>query len=233
MSNKSHFFRQSIIKSLVFYDRFNNDNFNEIDNLQPIAENITFQTRLGGFTGVFNGVNTNVIYGNQDYFSFTNDSKDLPFTIGGYINADTVIGNKFLISKRLPNAVNEYQFFILGNKLRFDFYDNNTGGVLTSLSTTIQANTDYCFILTYDGSGDTNGINIYLNGVSSVESVTNNNNYKNMTKTMSDFFIGRRSINIPLWFDGKIDNLFIFNYVIDSLQIADINTKVLNNNDIR
>ena len=54
-----------------------------------------------------------------------------------------------------------------------------------------------------------------------------------MTKTMSDFFIGRRSINIPLWFDGKIDNLFIFNYVIDSLQIADINTKVLNNNDIR
>jgi hypothetical protein len=233
MSNKSHFFRQFREKSLVFYDRFNNSNFNEIDNLQPIAENISFTTRLGGFTGVFNGVNTNVIYNDEDYFSFTNDSSDLPFTIGGYINTNTVVGNKFFITKRLPNAVNEYQFFILGNKLRFDFFDNNTGGVLVSLSTTIQANTDYCFILTYDGSGNTNGVNIYLNGVSSVESVTNNNNYKNMTKTIADFSIGKRSLGSPLWFDGEIDNLFIFNYVIDSLQIADINTKVLNNNDIR
>ena len=61
MSSKAHFFTQFRNKSLVFYDRFNNSNFNEIDNLQPIAQNISFQTRLGGFTGVFNGVDTDNI----------------------------------------------------------------------------------------------------------------------------------------------------------------------------
>lgn len=232
MSSKSHFFRQFRNKSLVFYDRFNNSNFNEIDNLQPIAQNISFQTRLGGFTGVFNGVDTDLTYNNEDYFSFTNDSNDLPFTIGGYINTNTINGNKVFLSKRNLNG-NEYQFFLLSNKLSFDFLDNSTGGVLRSLSNPIQANTDYCFILTYDGSGGTNGVNIYLNGVSNIESVTNFNNYINMTKTTSDFFIGKRSVGSALRFNGEIDNLFIFNYVIDSLQIADITTKVLNNNDIR
>ena len=85
------------------------------------------------------------------------------------------------------------------------------GGVLRSLSNPIQANTDYCFILTYDGSGDANGVNIYLNGVSSVESVNNINNYQYMTKTTSDFSIGKRSLASPLRLNGK---LIIYLYLI-------------------
>ena len=231
MSSKSHFFRQFRNKSLVFYDRFNNSNFNEIDNLQPIAENISFTTRLGGFTGVFNGSSSLVNYPSRDYFNFSNGVTDKPFTIGGFFNTNSVTTIQIIIAKRDLGTNDEFQLALVNGRLDLILFDDTNASNIRIKSNILSSNTDYCYIITYDGSGSESGLNIYINSLLNTSSRTQLGIYNCIKKTNTDVQIGNR-IDIR-FFNGNIDNLFVFNYVIDSLQIADITTKALNNNDIR
>jgi hypothetical protein len=229
MSSKSHFFNRGL--GLVFYDRFNNSNFNEIDNLIPITSNITFQTRIGGFTGVFNGISSIVTYPSTDYFNFSNGTKDKPFTMGGFFKTNAVTNTQIIFGKRNLGVGDEFQLALVGSKLDLILFDDVNNSNIRVKSNTLSSNTDYCYIITYDGSGSESGLNIYINSLLNTSERSQLGNYISIKKTTTNVQIGYRGA--IFYFNGNIDNLFVFNYVIDSLQIADITTKVLNNNDIR
>jgi len=226
MSNKSHFFRQSINKSLVFYDRFNNANINEIDSLTATSS-ISYQIRNNGTTGIFNG-STFVQYPSEDYFNFSNK----PFSIGGYFKSTNIGSTQMIVIKRDLGSNDEFQLALVSSKLDLILFDDINGGNIRVNSNVLNSNLDYSFCITYDGSGSELGLNIYINGVLNVSQRIKTGAYVSVKETSSPVIFGRRP-NGSLSFIGNVDSLFIFNYVIDSLQIADINTKVLNNNDIR
>ena len=128
MASKNNFFNRRL--GLVFYDRFNNSNFNEIDNLIPITSNITFQTRLGGFTGVFNGSSSIVNYPSTDYFNFSNGTKDKPFTMGGFFKTNAVTNQQIIFGKRDSGANDEFQLALVSSKLDLILFDFSTSNIL-------------------------------------------------------------------------------------------------------
>jgi len=164
--------------------------------------------------------------GDSDTFSFGNGSSDSPFSISFWYNPTTIPASFGIIAKDNDASNREWTIgqFSSNNKIRF-LLKNNGGGSQQSIDSTTTLSTGqwYHIMCTYNGVGGNNaadGMTIYINGV--VETPTNitKHTYTAMANTTAPLTIGTYQLGgTPLYTDGKISNLSIFNEELTSTEV--------------
>ena len=145
-----------------------------------------------------------VDFDGTDYISAGNvldQSGTDAFSISGwfYLNSG---GSNTIVSKMNSSFVG-YQLYInAANKLKFLL--QGTGNLSATGNTTLSLNTWYNVILTYDGSGTTGGINLYLNGAT--ETFVGSGSNSGGVSNSENFEIGARTGAIDA-IDGKLSNV--------------------------
>ena len=127
------------------------------------------------------------------------------FSISGWFYLNSTKSNT-IVSKMNSSFVG-YQLYVnAANKLKFLL--QGTGNLSATGSTVLSLNTWYNVILTYDGSGTTGGINLFLNGAT--ESFTGSGSNSGGVSNSENFEIGARTGAVDEM-DGLISNVAIWN----------------------
>jgi hypothetical protein len=198
------------LDGLISYWKLNGDGLDSYgDNHGVILPDSYFQP------GKYNealvcGTNTMGMEVDGAEFSFTDGDSDLPFSINFwvYLNAN---GDYWFVSKRDGGKYNiEYQIIIYKGKLSFYIFGNDTDDrYITVESNSVPALGEWVMITaTYNGVGNENGGELYING-NNVTDTRDNNNYTGMVATSSLLTFGN-----PKWISG-----FNLNGMIDDISV--------------
>jgi len=176
---------------------------------------------------LFDGVDDKIVSGLKDPFNF--DVSD-PFSIDLWFNPIEVSMNSLLASKWKPNdsstTARGYYLglILLGSpsrvKLRFAFFNTNIKFIATNIEEVISDNTWYHTVLTYDGSGNASGVNIYLDGSLRTKTITQDNLISPAT-TDVNFQVGGQGNSFIgfLGFNGYISNTKVYDRVLTSDEV--------------
>jgi len=135
------------------------------------------------------------------------------FSISSWIYLSSTKSNT-IVSKMNSSFVG-YQLYVnAANKLKFLL--QGTGNLSATGTTVLSLNTWYNIILTYDGSGTTGGINLYLNGAT--ETFTGSGSNSGGVSNSENFEIGARTGAVDE-IDGLISNISIFNEELTSTDV--------------
>ncbi len=190
----------------------------------PRPESITFvNTKSIPLDGVDDFVNV----GDSNNLSFGDGTNDSPFSISTWVKmTDTT--RFYILNKGLVFSTN-YEYLLNTNasdKLGLYLYDssNNSriGRIYNTPLTTYQ-NQWVHICSTYNGSGLSSGIKIYLNGVRVDDTDSNSGTYVAMENGDRNLNIGRTETG--LYSDGNIDETSVFN---SELSASDV-TAIYNN----
>ena len=148
--------------------------------------------------------------GSNDYIELGNDSSlniSGALSITAWIYADSLAGYPMILSKRASAGSHAYQFYSTGSKINY----NN--GTIVQSSGSITTNVWTHIGVTFDGSG---GVAFYINGSSAGTATAASSNPTNSGNlTVGKAYNGNH-------FNGKIDELAIFNSALSSSQITSI-----------
>jgi hypothetical protein len=187
-----------------WYDLTNNDNDGTLLN------GASYVTDGGGSIS-FDGVNDYVNYGDV-----MNKDGSTPFSVGVTFNADT-LGLVGLISKYKWNSWNGFIVCIISNKIYFLIGNGSNNAILVRGSTTITTGVYYNIVVTYDGSTNASGVNIYVNGV--LESmVTSVDNFTGGLSNTDNLTVGAFS-DPTGYFNGNIYSSQIYNRALTESEI--------------
>jgi hypothetical protein len=179
-----------------------------------------------GLAGQFiSNTNSRLTIADNNAFSFTNGTVDSPFSIKANVRSISSGLTQPIFSKYTGanNNTSEYLFYLRAptGRLAILLFNRNVGGGFIGVETTASVTNGLVnnVIVTYNGSGTVGGIQMYINGI--LQSVNNlsSGTYVGMGNTTVTPIIGNRSGgNNP--FVGTIDELYIFNAVLTTTQIA-------------
>lgn len=199
---KSYINSATTITNLLFSDSlvlYNNPSF--------INENFGVLDFDGVDDYIGNGVYPNPLPNNINFdFEYTDS-----FSLSLWVKFDNVSGSKTILNKYQPSVpLVGYALESSNSKVRFFLISG--AGYLSVLSTTsLSIGTWYNLIVTYDGSNNINGLNIYIN--SSIDNTVVQSNIP-LTTSMQvpdrPLEIGRLSNN-SRYVNGKVSNLSIYN----------------------
>jgi len=169
----------------------------------------------------FDGVDNYIDVGDDDVFSFGNGSTDNPFSVSVWVKFTTV-GTVGIISKYgTTNSLREWVLYTTNGNIRLLLHDGSKNNYATG-STTLLQDVWYHIVATYDGRGGStayNGMYIYINGQS--ETLTGiGGTYVAMQNTTQPVEIGR--YQNTRHFNGKIDEVGIWNTELSSTQVSEI-----------
>ena len=165
MSSKVHFFRQTGGLNLVAQYDFNNDLIDSIGGNNGTGTDITYNNGTFGNEAVFNGTTSQVLTSNSTVWDVSNGTNDIPIKIEVLVKfgSDTF---QYVINK-CPSGSTGWEFLKIGNVVSFRLYDDLTSG---SINVQCELKTDSngysLIVVSYDGSGVSDGLDISVNGVS-------------------------------------------------------------------
>lgn len=168
---------------------------------------------------LLDGVDDYVSCGDNDNLSFGNGVTDSPFSISAWIKP--VDNARFRIAFKWGTVLREYYFQIAGGGA-LQVSINSTASIYIGRNgqTTISENVWSHVVCTYDGSGNKNNVNIYLNGVLDNSTAISSGTYTAMSNTSQPFEIGR--YNGGSYADGSIDEVSVFNTELSQSDITAI-----------
>jgi hypothetical protein len=171
----------------------------------------TNKDKVSKYSFVFDGLSY-VDCGDPDEFSFTSGKADSRFSISTWVYMNDATQFR-IASKMLTNATAEYAFFTsAADQLNFVLYTNNTSNRIsryTSATLTSYEGQWIHLAATYDGSGSSTGLKIYLNGNRVDDTTSNVGVYSAMSNTNAPFTIGRAFQSNA---NGKIDEAAVFGF---------------------
>ena len=148
--------------------------------------------------------------GTNDYINLGNDSSlsiSGALSVTAWIYADSLSGFPMIVSKRASASSHAYQFYSTSNKLNY-----NNGTIVQSTGTISTGAWTHVGV-TFDGSG---GVSFYINGSSAGTATAASSNPTNSGNvTVANAYNGNH-------FDGKIDELAIFNSALSSSDMTTI-----------
>lgn len=165
-------------------------------------------------------------------FSFTNGTTDVPFTISMWVNFSgfSVTGNWILNKRGATIGTDEWQFIYNSNRLSFSKFNYNTSGN-QQISTTLNPfalNTWYHITYTDNGSGLVGSGKLYINGTLNVNINANSGTYVRMPNGTSIIRSGLSSWTPSVNFKhrGLIDELAIWkNRELTASEVLELYTK--------
>ena len=169
--------------------------------------------------------------GSENNFNFGNGSTDLPFSFSTWLKVRTGIEKRFFImGKRSTNTVTQYQLGYIDGVLIF--WVASQGNISNSLRlnhTFSWNNTQFTnVIVTYNGSSQESGLNLYTNGVS-VGTKSEVGTYIAMGNYSQKLSLGNIGFAVNFNIDGIMDETAFFDKELSQLEVNDIYNKGLNN----
>jgi len=156
----------------------------------------------------------------SDEFSYGDGSSDTPFTVSYWFKANTLGGGH--ISKAGGASAGEwYVIMSSAGELFFRLVDDSAGAYIGQSSEAI-LNSDswYNFVGTYDGTGSSSGIQIYVNGAPINNTPSNSGTYSAMENTVENVELGRRGAGTE--FDGEMDDFRIYSRELSGYEIQQL-----------
>jgi hypothetical protein len=167
-------------------------------------------------------------------FSFTNGTTDVPFTISMWVNltAFSTTGNWFINKRGATSGTDEWQFVFFENRVQFWKFQFNNNAIYQQIATNVNIlplNTWTHFVYTDNGSGSVGSGKMYRNGALDVNINTNvGGTYTRMNNGTNVTRIGMNSWAPveTLKHRGLIDELAIWkNRELTSTEVAELYTK--------
>ena len=182
------------------------------------------QSKFSNYSMNFNG-SSYIDLGDDNAFSFGNDTTDSPFSISAWVNATNFSPNGIRIITKCSDSWGgrEYQFYIdSSGKLILLIYDDSEQAYrLRKYDTSLNTGQWYHVAATYNGLGGSNaenGIKLFLNGTYLLSTVTTSyGNYTAMENTTTPAYIGTMH---TYYSNGKINEASIFDYELSSSQVT-------------
>lgn len=183
---------------------------------------------FGNASRSFDGVNDYIDLGDSDDFTFSNGSNDTPFSACAWVKA--VDWSSFFIWSKYTNNSSLKEWYLgttSGDLLYFQLNDGNGSvriGRSCSGALTSYQNAWVHIAATYDGSGSSTGINIYLTefgGTTTAIDTTdyNNGSYVTMDNTTEPLWIGRLGSAEA---NGKIADARLYSKELSSAEVQDL-----------
>lgn len=173
------------ITGKIVYDKTSRGNdieyTRDISNLNPLDEYIAPTIETEQTSDYFDA-------GDKDDFTFGNGSTDQPLTIITLCKHSDLISHIILAKADYspPTPNREYRFGLNSSgKIFFNCIDNSSAGVIGRICNSYSPTTTQysCIITTYDGSGSSTGIKIYVDGVELSDTDSNSGSYTAMENT--------------------------------------------------
>jgi hypothetical protein len=167
-------------------------------------------------------------------FSFTNGTTDVPFTISLWVNLTSysITGNWFISKRGTTSGSDEWQFVFSGGRVIFNKFQFNNNSIFQNIQSSLNPfslNTWYHICYTDNGSGAVGSGKIYING--SLNSPINQNSGGTYTRMNNGTNITRIGVNswIPastLKHRGLLDEVAIWkNRELTATEVAELYTK--------
>lgn len=154
-----------------------------------------------------------------DELSFGDSATDTALTFSAWINPDEAT-NFRILGKANFSGVEEYILRTdTSDKLNVRLYDD-AAYIGRYSDTTIAQDTWSYVTATYDASGASSGIKLYINGIEVTTTDDSSGSYSVMDNGTEDLFIGRNFTGGSVYSDGTIDQVRMYNYVRTPAQIA-------------
>ena len=179
----------------------------------PSNEN---QNKVSNYSMEFDGTNTKIDFGNVNNFERTDS-----FSFSWWMNMDNPsVANQMPISKQdISDSFRGYNIYNnSAGQLQFIF-GISSGYLWLRTTSSIPAGQWLHVSITYDGSSDWTGVNIYFNGVPETTILQANGLTSGTTLNSAPFQIsGRDGGNGNIV--GKIDQVSIFNYTLSGWLVS-------------
>lgn len=180
----------------------------------------------------FDSDNSFINLTDKDIFSFTDGAgTDKPFSFSLWLNADaweTTLDGLFTKYNGV-GAGKEYLFmgYSVDNKLFMRLYDDSTGGYIGRLRNNgVSTPGEWThYVVTYNGNKSASGIKIYKNDVRIDNANDNSGTYDGMEQTDYELDIGRFQFSTERAFNGKIDEVAIWNRSLSASEIHNLYTR--------
>jgi len=184
-------------------------------NYDGTATDVTYSTGQFGQAAVFNGSSSRIIVEDStaNAFGFANYTG----TASAWVNIDSFSSENPILSKRDTGQPGNRQWMLLvdtSKNINFFIYNTDANQQTVTSSTVLNANQWYHIAVTLT----TSDVKIYINGV---EDTTASSTYSTIQNDGADLQIGRRGTNTGHnYFDGKIDQVRIFNREITPEEVS-------------
>jgi len=164
----------------------------------------------------FDGVDDYVQLGTAPYFNSNN-----PFTLSAWVYSSSYPSS---IASIVGTAVQASPwdgiwFYLDHGKPYFILQSANGASSWAYSSAALSAGNWHHVVATYDGSGSSDGMNLYVDGVA--PAITKSRMVLG-TITQYNWVIGADSTHTADFFNGQIDDVKIFNYALTSQQVANL-----------
>jgi hypothetical protein len=187
-------------------------------------------SKVGSFSGGFDGIDDYVDVGNSNLLSFTENGSDLPFSISSWVKLANNTSQGAIISRWNAAVVDARQWILYpnskaGGSIELLFVDE--AGAAESMSKwtvggVLSVNTWHHLTVTYNGNASSSGINFYVDGVlQAVGGTTDVPGYVTMTPNSQDVYIGKwRNVGpTDVFFAGQLDDLRVYNRALTPTEV--------------
>ena len=177
------------------------------------------------------GSNDHVLSSDQDDFSFTNGSNDLPFSLSLWVYVGDISSDDgpFISKANFTTGGNEFIFKHANGKLQFFLYDNISSAAGDSIRTqapsaTLSDATWHHVVATYSGNGSQTGMKVYTDGSQTTSTQSQNGSYSRLRNTSTPVVIGATQdlANANRVFEDRIADCVVFNKELTSTEVAEI-----------
>lgn len=172
-----------------------------------------------------NVTNSNIIVADNNDFSFTNGTNDLPFSISFKINF-SALGDQWIVNKRnATGATDEWQvIYYLGKISLFLFSNSGSAYIVSEYTFTPTTGVDYTFAFTYAGDG-ASGLKVYRDGVLRTTTNTTFGSYTKMPNGTAPVTIGAQGWNLSAGrLTAKLKELYFFNSELTPTDVTYLQT---------
>lgn len=177
------------------------------------------------------GANDHILVSDQDDFSFTDGSSDLPFSISVWVYVGDISSDDgpFISKANFTTGGNEFIFKHANGKLQFYLYDNISSAAGDSIRTqapsaTLSDATWHHVVATYSGNGSQTGIKVYTDGSQTTSTQSANGSYSRIRNTSTPVVIGATEdlANANRVFEDRIADCVVFNKELTLAEVAEI-----------
>jgi hypothetical protein len=183
----------------------------------------------------FDGVDDAVVIPDSNTFTFSDGSNDKPFSLSLWVNYqgwNTSDSNPFVALINKANSYIPFYFewdFAIGTngKVGFQLDDTSTSNKIRVDSVeTVPKNKWTHLIATYNGSGLTSGMKIYINGVLATLTPTTGGTYVTMRNNISPVTIGQELYSGTVTYRGrtvgKMDDIRVYSRALSASEIKQL-----------
>ena len=161
----------------------------------------------------FDGVDEKINFGNILDFA-TNEAYSISFWFKTSTSLQYMFGNYSSIAPK-----SGYSFFTISSKVRF-FINNNGSGIYVGTTNGYNSAEWNHILVTYDGSENESGVEMYLNGVKETLTTHGTTTVNPYTSTGNDLVLGANSANNTFIYNGNLMEVSVFDSELSAADAA-------------